>query len=74
MIKKEYLEMAGSEVDSFSGRFGVYSGKSDDEAEAILRARIGLLKECAIRERMNMKTKESLCNRVSTLAGVALMK
>lgn len=74
MIKKKYLEMAGSEVDSFSGRFGVYSGKSDNEAEAILRARIGLLKECVIREHMSVKTKESLCNRISTLAGAALMK
>lgn len=74
MTKKEYLEMAGSEVDSFSGRFGAYGGKSDNEAEVILRARIGLLKECAIREHVNMKTKESLCNRISAFAGAALMK
>lgn len=74
MTKKEYLEMARSEVDSFFGRFDVYGGKSDNEAEMLLRTRIGLLKECAMRERMNPKTKESLCNRISTLAGAALMK
>lgn len=74
MTKKEYLEMASIEVDNFSAKCGRYHGEDANTAEMIFRGRIALLNECVMHEHMNTKTKELVCNRISTLAGAALMK
>lgn len=74
MTKKEYLEMARMEVENFSAKFGGYNGRSDNEAEMIFRGKIALLNKCVAYERMAQKTKDLVRDRISALAGVALMK